>query len=85
MQRETKADRSATGEMLCQSGNVFGVLPQWWQHNGKHGEAIPQIFAKAAVLHHGGQILVSRSDNAHVYRDWVFAANALKDTFLHHP
>jgi hypothetical protein len=85
LQRQTKADRGATGAMLCQSGNVFGVLSQWWQHNGKHGEAVPQIFTKAAVLHHGGQILVRGSYNAHVYRDRVFAANARKDPFLHHP
>ena len=52
-------------------------------HNGKYGEAVPQIFTKAAVLHHGGQILVGRSYNAHIYRDRVFAANALKDTFLY--
>jgi hypothetical protein len=45
----------------------------------------PSIRPKVALLRHGGQILVGRSYNAHVYRDRVFAANALKNTFLHRP
>ena len=63
--------------MFCQRPCLRGA-PAVVAHNGKHGDAVPQIFTKAAVLYHGSKIWWVAAIMRHLLRSCVRRQRAQK-------
>ncbi len=55
------------------------------KHHRKHREAIPEVLAELASLHHRRQVGVRGRDHAHVHGHRFLAAHAGHQTVLQHP
>ena len=70
--------------MARQTGNIFPTFAQRRQMNADDVQAVEQILTELAFLHPLFKILVSGSDNPHIYFHRRIAANAIKLTVCQH-
>jgi hypothetical protein len=55
-------------QVLNQQGNVFLDLPQGGHLDGDHRQPVEKVSAKAALLHHRGQVLMGGSNDPNLHR-----------------
>ncbi len=70
--------------MARQTGNIFPTFAQRRQMNADDVQAVEQILTELTFLHPLFKILVSGSDNPHIYFHRRIAANAIKLTVCQH-
>src|SRR5262245_24677667 len=70
-------------EVLGKQGNVFTTFTQRRQGDRNDVEAIVEILAKDAFLHHVFKICARGGDNPHINLDRRITANALELAFLY--
>ena len=71
-------------KMADQGRDVVGPLAKRRNHDGKHIEPEPQIFAKPPAADHLFQVLVGGADDAHVHGNNLRAAHPFDFVLLEH-
>ena len=74
----------AVDEKGRQIGNVFDPVAQGGQGDAKNVKAEIQILAKCAVMGHGFEVAVGRTDDADINRDFIGAADTPETAILKH-
>ncbi|MCY1431760.1 hypothetical protein D9M71_477360 [compost metagenome] len=74
----------ARNQLVHQQRDVFHPLTQRCHFDREHVQAVVQVFAEGAVLDHGFEVLVRRSDDAHVDALGLVATHALEGALLQH-
>src|SRR4029079_8180408 len=68
--------------MHCRGSNAIQPIAQRWEQNWKHGDPIPQVFAKSSLASHRSQIAMCSSYDTHVDSNRLGAADSLHKTVL---
>ena len=72
-------------EMFCQQRNILKSVSQGGERNGEYVQAIEQVFAEIALVHHQLKIPICGSHNPGIHRDGGISSHALKSLFLENP
>src|SRR5512147_388113 len=72
------------GEVRRECCDVTAALAQRRQPNRKHVDAVPEILAKGAYLHHLVELPVRRCDQSHVDWNRPLSTHPLKYALLDH-
>ena len=63
-------------EVLHQTRDVGGAVPQRRQEDRQHVQPVIQVLAEPSLLHEPGEVFIGRGDDPHVHRDRDGAADA---------
>ena len=74
--------REAGDEMPRQRRHIFAAVAQRRHENGKHVQAVIQVFAELAFARQFGKIAVGGGDDAHVHLDRTLGADRIDFAFL---
>src|SRR5437773_1215606 len=72
-------------EMASQQWNIDGTVAKSRDHDGKHIQPVKEIWPEASFGNHHPEVRVRCSDDPHIHRDRLTAADTVDESVLKHP